>query len=247
MRYKKAPILEAALEFRWEPERSLDVLRKVLGLTVFEGFEEPKPRRLVSAALDLQDGSFSHETKEVGFDLSRKDGSERVFLEASKLVFVQPAPYDRWEGFSTRAQELLGAAVEALEVEEFSRIGARFVNRIDVPLSESGSFKTEDYIRYKLDGPRDDAGIIEEFQMRVVKPTLNEDIAYALVIATAASSPLPGHAGIVLDIDVFTRKPIPFKGHRLASVLADMRKEKNEIFESCITEESRALFGGVEK
>jgi hypothetical protein len=54
VRYRKAPILEAALEFRWQPERPLDAIRAAAELSVFSEFEAPKERKLVNATLDLQ-------------------------------------------------------------------------------------------------------------------------------------------------------------------------------------------------
>ena len=245
MRYIKAPILEAVLEFRWAEDVHLDALKSALELPVLSDFETRKPRRLVKAALDVEEGQFSHESRQIGFDLTHRDGSERVFLELGKFVYIRPAPYSKWDDFSKRALELLEPTIRELGIKEFSRVGVRFVNRIDAPHRNVGGINTDDYITIKFDGPREDAGIIDEFQMRLVKPTRKDGIAYALVVGTVRS-PLPGHVGIVLDIDVFTRKPVPSSGLELLDVLAEMRLEKNDIFESCITEASRDLFGGTE-
>ena len=246
VRYKKAPILEAVLEFRWLQPNSLGTLRTVLESRAFDDFEEPRPRKRISAALDPNSGGVSQTSEDVGFEAAIKDGSERVFLEQDKFVFIQRAPYDRWEYFSKRALSLLGPVVQALGIGEFSRLGVRFVNRIDVPHSEDGGFNTEDYITIKFDGPRTDRGIVDEFQLRVVKPTMREGISYALVVVTAAS-PLANHSGIVLDIDVFTKTATPASGEIFEGTLAQMRQEKNDIFESCLTDRARALFGGVEE
>jgi uncharacterized protein (TIGR04255 family) len=241
--YKKAPILEAVLEFRWSSVKSLEELGNALTLPVFRNFEEARPRRLMSATFDVENGGVSQDIRQVGFDLALKDGTERVFLEESKFVFIQSAPYDRWDYFCRRALELMEPTVLALGIEEFTRVGVRFVNRIDIPFSGVGNFNTDDYITIKFDGPRQDLGIIEEFQMRIVKPTQNEGISYALVVATSPP-PLPDYAGIVLDIDVFSLKPVPASGPSLNTILATMRDEKNDIFERCLTELARDLFGG---
>lgn len=246
MRYRKAPILEAVLEFRWSSAKSLDELSSVLLQSEFKEFEEPTPRILVDAAFDVRAGSMSHEQKQLGFEAALRDGSEVVFLEEQKFVFVQRAPYDRWEHFSERALSLLWPTVSTLKVDEFSRVGLRFVNRIDIPDSGGGGVSTDDYVTIKFDGPRHDRGIIEEFQMRVVKPTERDGIHYALVLATTAS-PLPDHSAILLDIDVFTRTPIAAKVKDLIDTLGVMRSEKNDIFEECLTDRARGLFGGVEK
>ncbi|SEK85973.1 TIGR04255 family protein [Roseovarius azorensis] len=243
MRYKKAPILEAVLEFRWTSKKSLDELKAVLGLSIFEGFQAPKPRIQFETAFKPDENAISHNQRQLGFEVTLRDGSEIVFLEEQKFVFVQRAPYDRWESFSEKALALLTPTVTALDVTEFSRVGLRFVNRIDIP---EPKIDTDEYLTVKFDGPRLDRGIIEEFQMRVVKPSDTEGLHYALVLATTAS-PLPEHSAILLDIDVFTREPIPATGEKLMHMLGEMRIEKNDIFQKCITEKTRQLFGGVEE
>jgi uncharacterized protein (TIGR04255 family) len=246
VRYKKAPILEAALEFRWQPERPLDAIRASAGLSVFSGFEAPKERKLVNATLDLQGGQISQESKEVGFELTLKDGSQIVIIESDKFVFVQRAPYDQWQNFSQRALSFLEPVALGLGVSEFNRIGVRFVNRIDIPQVSGANVNTDDYITVKFDGPRQDRGVVREFQMRVVKPTLKDGISYALGVATSASL-LPDHTSIILDIDVFTEGPTPASGEVFAKVLSEMRDEKNEIFHSCLKKPAVDLFGGVEE
>jgi uncharacterized protein (TIGR04255 family) len=246
VRYKKAPILEAALEFRWQPERPLSSVRAAAGLPVFSEFEAPKDRKLVNATLDLQGGEISHESKEVGVELALKDGSQVAIIEADKFVFVQRAPYGQWQTFSQRALGLLEPVARSLSVEEFSRIGVRFVNRIDIPQAPDGNVNTDDYITVKFDGPRQDRGVVLEFQMRVVKPTTKDGISYALVVATSGSL-LPNHSSIVLDIDVFTEGPTPASGEVFATILAQMRDEKNDIFHSCLKQPAVDLFEGVEE
>ena len=245
MRYKKAPILEAVLEFRWSPSKSLDELKAVLTSAAFDGFGEPKPRVQIDATVDLDTNTLSHEQRQLGYEVAQRDGSEIVFLEGQKFVFVKRAPYDRWESFSDRAMKLLDATTSSLNITEFSRVGTRFVNRIDVPDGGEDGYNTDDYVTVRFDGPREDKGIIEEFQMRVVKSSEKEGLRYALVIATT-KSPLPDHSAILLDIDVFTLQPVLTSGGKLLKMLGEMRDEKNDIFMKCLTEKARDLFGGVE-
>lgn len=243
MRYRKAPILEAVLEFRWSSSKSLEELRIALSSSAFEDFEEPKSRNQLDTTVKLDGSAYSHEKRQIGFEATLRDGLQIVFLEEQKFIFVQRAPYDRWEYFSERALALLAPTVEALGIEEFSRVGLRFVNRIDIPEQK---IDTDDYVTVRFDGPRQDRGAIEELQMRVVKPSEKEGLHYALILATT-KSPWPDYSSILLDIDVFTREPIPAKGEKLMHVLGEMRREKNEIFEECVTDRARDLFGGVEE
>jgi len=67
VRYKKAPILEAVLEFRWQSTKSMEDIELVLSLSAFEGFEKPKRRMQISASFDGDAGKFSHEYRQLGF------------------------------------------------------------------------------------------------------------------------------------------------------------------------------------
>ena len=224
----------------------MDELQAVLSHPVFEHFEEAKPRIHVDAAINVDAGKISHEQKQLGYEVSLRDGSEIVFLEEQQFIFVQRAPYDRWEYFSKQACTLLEQVVSKLNIDDFERVGLRFVNRIDVPVSEGAGINTDDYVTVNFNGPREDRGIIEEFQMRVVKPTEKKGIHYALVLATT-TTPMPNYVSILLDIDVFTRIPVPASGEKLMSLLGEMRTEKNNIFQECLTDKARELFGGVEE
>lgn len=169
-----------------------------------------------------------------------------MILERQKFVFIQRAPYDCWDFFEEQAMKALGPVANALGIEQFARIGLRFINRIDIPHEDETGFETGDYVTLDFGGPKKDIGVIEEFQMRVVKPTENPSVRYALAVATTAS-PLPHHSAILLDIDVFSSDPISVDGPALHSLLVEMRNEKNDIFEGCITDRTRNLFGGLEE
>lgn len=246
MRYKKAPILEAVLEFRWDSAKSLDQLVHVLSLPAFKGFEPPTPRMRIDASIDIDNNSMSHSSQQLGYAITQRDGSEVVFLEEQGFVFVQRAPYDRWDHFSRRALSLLAPTVATLEVSEFTQVALRFINRIDIPPTGDAGIDTNDYVTIKFDGPREDLGIIDEFQIRVVKPTMKKGLSYALIVATTPS-PLSDHSAILLDIAVFTKLQMSAKGKKLKKTLDEMRTEKNDIFEKCLTDKSRGLFGGFEK
>ena len=244
MRYKKPPILEAVLEFRWAEPKALSALDDTLQLPCFESFGTRKTRFLIDASINMNSQHVSHSQRELGLEVTLRDGSEKVFLEEQKFVFIRLAPYDRWELFLERTMSILRPTAEALNIAEFTRIGLRYVNRIDVPNPNGAGIDTDQFVTVKFDGPRPDRGVVEEFQMRVVKSTEKEDIFYALVLATTPS-PLPGYLGILLDIDVFTQRPLVAGSESLMRTLGEMRVEKNDIFEECLTDASRELFGGI--
>lgn len=247
MRYLKAPILEAALEVRWNAPYSVEQLSSFLKNPAFSGFEDPKHRFQIEfgATIDGEQNPITQRQKQVGLEAHLRDGSQIVILEENRFAFVQRAPYDHWEVFSSRAQSLIHALSESGSLESFQRVGLRFVNRIDIPDHTRKGVNTDDYVTVRFDGPLTDNGIIEEFQMRVVKPSVIDGLHYALVLATTPS-PLEDHVSILLDIDVFTLPTHPVSVQELVLTTGRMRDVKNSVFEACITDESRRLFGGAE-
>jgi len=246
VRYKKAPILEAVLEFRWSPAIPLEELASTISLPVYEGFEKPKPRYQINATLDVDADELIQERERLGFEVQTRDGLERVFLEKQKFVFIQSAPYDRWEQFAPKALALLDPTIKKLDVETFERVGVRFLNRIDAPNTKPNGIKFSDYVKLEVKGPNHGEGNVREFQLRIVRPTKKEGLSYALVMA-AVPSPLPEHSGIILDIDVFTNLSHTADRTELEATLDVMQAEKNAIFELCLTDRARDLFGGIEE
>jgi uncharacterized protein (TIGR04255 family) len=55
--------------------------------------------------------------------------------------------------------------------------------------------------------------------------------------------PLEGHLSIMLDIDVGRDHDLPQRDEGLLSLLQEFRIEKNRVFEACVTDRARELFG----
>lgn len=239
--------MEAALEVRWNEPYSLEQLSSFLESSAFSDFEDPKQRFQIEfgATIDGGQNPVTQKQKQVGLEAHLRDGSQIVILEENRFAFVQRAPYDHWEAFSSRAHSLIHVLSGAGNLERFQRVGLRFVNRIDVPDHAQKGVNTDDYVTVRFDGPLPDNGVIEEFQMRVVKPSVVDGLHYALVLATTPS-PLEEHVSILLDIDVFTLPTHPVAVQELGMITGRMREVKNSIFEACITDASRRLFGGIE-
>ena len=54
--------------------------------------------------------------------------------------------------------------------------------------------------------------------------------------------PLIDHLSFTVDIDVVTMQPVPSRDDNLWQLIWDLRQYKNDLFEACITPETRRLF-----
>ena len=59
---------------------------------------------------------------------------------------------------------------------------------------------------------------------------------------SSAPSPLVAHSSFLLDIDVFREDGIPSNDDELWELVGLLRDHKNAVFESLITDRTRALF-----
>lgn len=242
--YSKAPILEAIIEIRWPNEVSFDDLVAASKDGTFSGFGEPKIRKDVVSTFDPQSTVATHTSKDVGLEFTRRDGQEVVFFDVGSCAYIQKAPYDKWDNFCGSALKVFQPIIDSRQVTHLDRIGVRFVNRIDIPVDDTRRIATETFIKVNFDGPRNDGTDLIEFQMRIVKESPRQGIAYALLIATT-TSPVENHGAIIVDVDAFTLGPTSTDSGIYLEVLRELREEKNEIFKSCLTDAAIGLFGEV--
>ena len=64
----------------------------------------------------------------------------------------------------------------------------------------------------------------------------------AILNSGAVESPIPGHAGFLLDIDIVRLVDVPQKDDDIKMLLGKMRHAKNDLFQSLITEDARERF-----
>jgi uncharacterized protein (TIGR04255 family) len=69
----------------------------------------------------------------------------------------------------------------------------------------------------------------------------SEQYKYVLQFSSTPS-PLIDHVSFTIDIDVATTGPVLVNEDKMWDLIGSLRKHKNDLFESCITPETRELF-----
>lgn len=218
----------------------------MLGHENFTVFDDPRPRQRINATFDVKSEQFDYQVHALGYETSSRDGSQKYLIEGDRFAYIQTAPYDRWEEFSSKFFNFAWPVVEGLGIQEFSRVGVRFINRLDTPMENRIVADAGVYLNVSVGGPSGDSDIVKEFHTKVVKQTIKPNILYGLTVASV-ESPLPMHGGILLDIDAFFEGVLSADRAKLNHVLSELRSQKNNIFEECITDRARELFGGWEE
>jgi len=68
------------------------------------------------------------------------------------------------------------------------------------------------------------------------------DTCHVIINTASVPSPLIGYASFALDIDLIRDYEVPQADDDLWAYLSEVRRIKNSIFESCVTDKARALF-----
>ena len=172
--------------------------------------------------------------------LSSDDQIDVCLLRPDALAVARLAPYPGWDEFIERVRRDWAISNDILGRLRLSRIGLRFINRIDVPIS-SGTIRVEDYLTVLAKPPDADENPLAEFRLQTRQFFADMNLELRLT-SGPWTSPLSEHISMLLDLDVVRRNEIPSKDEGLWQLLQLMRELKNHTFEACITKKSRELF-----
>lgn len=240
--YPRPPILEAVIGITFAQP-----IKDSVVATADRRFAKHYPLHLdlnnvsLNVNLDALDGSNTvtaptkHEVVR-GHRRTNQSMDEIAVLLPDTLAVSQLAPYRGWEEFVVRFKRDLAMYKRPGAFREISRIGMRYINRIDIPIS-GNMVEHEQYLNLYPRVP-DALGAIVGYTMRTTF-TLENIGCQATLNTAPVASPTLGHASFLVDIDVYKSTNLPMNDQDVYSLLRQMRDEKNRIFEACVTERAR--------
>ena len=240
--YKKPPITEAVIELRFATPIDADDIAKV-STALKSLYPLQQPIRDVRVHLNLpsgqQDVTTAHPIETHGNRLSTEDQTQIVLVWPTMFVFSQLAPYPGWDVFFERFCRDWVVWKRILSYRKITRIGVRYINRIDIP-DTAPIIQHEEYLNVYPEVPA-------EFQALtaynvVVQSPLPEIGCMLTLNSSSAPSPLLGHAAFIVDEDIAKEGDPPQNDDAIYALLNQIRVKKNEIFEACITPRARELF-----
>jgi uncharacterized protein (TIGR04255 family) len=236
MAYKRPPITEAIIELRFARPFSEDVVAAATQVLAGEYFYKDTEKG-GNLKIDAVTGQSEYEALWSGERLSSVDRADIAIFRTTAFVTSRLAPYLGWEQFRERSERAWAAWRRAAGSVELARIGVRYVNRIDFP--GEGPIKLDDFLKiYPItpDGPP-----IQAYTMQVIRP-IDADQCVATITSASVESPLIGFSSFLLDLDVFREIDLPKRDDVLWELLEKFRHHKNNVFESCLTQRTKAIF-----
>lgn len=237
-----APLREAVIDFRVERTKgaSVDDLKQAAEF-FGDDYEYSGTIRLFEGQIVLsEEGADTGETRVAvhGFKYKSKDNMHVVQIKNDGLTFSRLQRYSTWaevSGEAFRIWELYKRIAGPLTV---TRTALRYVNQMDVPLKDGGSF-----LEYLTAPPRLPDSLpqsISNFLVRVVVHDENRGLS-ANVIQTLDQAEKEGHVRIILDVDVY-KEWSSEEQEGIMVAFNDLHDFKNDVFFHSITERTAGLF-----
>jgi uncharacterized protein (TIGR04255 family) len=242
--YPKPPITEAVIGFEFKDSKSIDDLSSITSK-----FQDcyPNFEHIQSIDLDIQPSGHSNLVNNTNIHVIPNGGIRLSSLDMNKILLAWPntlsisqlAPYPGWEAYFERFKHDWKIWKRTLGFREIKRVGLRYINRFDIPFID-GKIRHEDYINIYPKLPGD--WPLHQYALQLTLPLQNN--IRAQINSAIIESPLLNHLSIVFDLDLMNDSAPPLNDDGIFQLLEFMRHQKNEIFESVITDTSRRLFNG---
>jgi uncharacterized protein (TIGR04255 family) len=240
--YKQPPITEAVIELRFAaPIDPGDIAKVSTDLKSF--YPQQQPITDVRVHLNLPSGpqivTTAHHIETHGIRLSTDDQTQLVLVWPQTFVCSQLALYPGWDVFFERFCRDWSVWKRTLGYRRITRIGVRYINRIDIPAT-APLVQHEEYLNIYPQVP----DIIQSLTAyNVVTQSVLSEIGCMLTLnSSSAPSPLLGHAAFIVDQDIFKEGDLPQNDDSIYALLNHIRAKKNEVFEACIKPRARELF-----
>ena len=240
--YKQPPITEAVIEIRFKhiPDKTKvdKFIKKLKG--VYANYREEK---VYSLDIDMtnaeQNQARTQTTPQIIYRFSSEDMTQQLLLNNGSFVISQLAPYCGWKDFIKRFTRDWETWKKHLGFNEIQQIGVRYINRLDVPVTDS-MVEFSEYVNVypmmpKLLDPQLSHAIQAKIPIDELKCSLSLNSA-------VVKSPLLNHMSLVIDQDIAKAFEPPQNDKDIYSYLDKVHELKNKIFESCITDKARRLF-----
>lgn len=234
--YRKPPIIEAVIELRTAdsvPDRLVDKAAS----TIRKRYPKSEVLHEFTVKLGLPSAA---KTEKIGHKLTADTGEFVSQVARRRMAFSSLAPYPGWTAFTEEFRDIYSRWSKVVGQRRLDRVGIRFINRIDIPLEPSGFLRSEDFLHVGITLPPSTGNFSDAWQVTGVCPVQGTPFMVTIRCGTTDAA-LFGYASFSLDLDLHTEVDVPQSDTDLWNLLAAAKVAKNQVFEECITDRTRAL------
>jgi len=234
--YPKPPIVEAMIDIQFQPSQifSIGILEK-LYKEMQKEYPNKEEIRSKTAEVNILEEKANFINEQIGLKLSSSDKKYIVQFQKRGFTFSILDNYHGWEDLLERGQELWELFCNKTKPDKVIRLAVRYINKINIPKS---NFKLEEYFNIY---PNVFNKQLSGFFLQVQIPQIKEG-GLAIVHQTITKPLQTGYTSILLDLDLFEFKQMNPDSPEIWKRMNIFRKQKDDLFESCITSKTRELF-----
>lgn len=153
------------------------------------------------------------------------------------FLFSRLQPYQDWERFSSEARRLWQVFMDVASPSEIERLGVRFINRIRL----ANFANLSEYLREPPSFNRylPMSGLLYQSTFDVPGHPIGIRIVKAMQLAAGDAT---DESGLIIDIDVFTKKQLRCEDQVLDDYLPKMQSLKNKMFFYLLTPQAIETF-----
>jgi len=238
-KYPTSPVTQAVIEVRVDYEMDIKGMHKIVGKLKKD---YPHQQTVKDIGIDItHEVNTSITPLNERFQLSSRDELDYAIISKNSIAVTRYAPYLGWDALHEHLIKVWKLWKDVAKTQKISRIGARNINRIDIPCNKGEIVMMEDYFTFYPEVPGASDSPIIEYLMQVTRQ-INNTSWYATITSTYVPSPLINYVSFILDIDVFCSNDIPINDDKLFSMIAETRNIKNTVFQGYVTQKTKDLY-----
>jgi uncharacterized protein (TIGR04255 family) len=241
LRYAKDPINEAVIQIATSTRAPLESLAKIAG-HFKEDYPLQDPLTNLDFSIDATGSAARFKQEMSGYRLTSAKNPDILIVGPESVLAARLVPYAGWEQLLGAIKRVWTQWRSAGNPSSVSRLGVRYINRLDVPIEKSSKLNLSEYLNFFPNVPNFSSKPMAGFFLQSTVPTELDHWSVTLSSTVLQPQPLIDTVSILLDIDVFRTEKIPGRDDDLWECIESVRALKNSIFESCITDTTRKLF-----
>lgn len=235
---RNAPILEALVDFRVTLPKKFDVER-FKGLTSAVGDRYPivEAMHRFEASVTFQVGKPPDARTDAlhsgGYVFRSSDRLTAAQFRLDGFTYNRLHPYTSWDELQPEVLRLWKLYQQTARPESCSRIAARYINKIDIPVP-SGDLSQ--YLTAPPGTPQDVSDELTAFMTRVIIE--ERDVGLSASITQASQVQLnPRNAAVILDIEAYKQSDAASLDQQVEPTLVKLHDLKNRLFFGSLTDD----------
>jgi uncharacterized protein (TIGR04255 family) len=239
-RYPRAPIVQAIIDLRFD--EALDPREMIRARDRFKrDFPTIEEIKTVQFEIQPKESQVKQTVTPAGFKMIAKNAVDLLLINLSSVGTVRLAPYESWDALIQNAKENFEVFTKVLGRKKVIRIGARYINRFDIPDEQIMGKELTEFLRLGISLPDEISKKTGPYSLAI--NAIEVGTGTKLLLQSAIQTPaLLDHTSISLDVDAFFEQEIPQRIEEMWEKAAVLRRAKNSVFENSITDKLRELF-----